>query len=425
VTPPRSIPGMERREDEKMEIFDVIVIGGGPAGCMTAIKAGERGKSVLLIERNNEIGKKLLLTGNKRGNLTHIEDIEDFLTRYRNGSFLRNGFARFFNSDLIAFFESKGLPLKVERGNRVYPESDDAGDIVKTLIRVLKETGVKLNTGRLVTDIIRKSGFFEVFASKKRFMGRKVVIACGGRSFPKTGSSGGGYMLAKKTGHTVTKTVPALCGIEVRSKNITRSCCGITLKNVRITASLNGKKIGEEFGEVLFTHYGLSGPAVLNLSGAVSENLDRGEVKLSINLKPALSEEKIDSRLCRELKTNPRKQLKNLLKNILPAGLISSFLQYAGVAGEKQANQCTREERNKITKTLMGFEFLVSGPRSFTDSMVTRGGVDVSQINPKTMESKVTPGVFFAGEVIDIDGKTGGYNLQAAFTTGYLAGTSV
>jgi len=408
-----------------METFDVIVIGGGPAGCMAAIQAGERGKKVLLIEKNDDIGEKIFLTGNKKGNLTNLEDMEGFIKRYRNGDFLRNGFARFFNSDLIEFFEGNGLPLKVERGNRVYPESGDAGDIVRTLKKILKRVGVRIYTGKEVTGINRKNGFFEVTVSKKGLMGRRVVIACGGKSFPKTGSNGRGYVLAKKIGHTVTKTVPALCGIEVKNKNITCSCSGITLKNVRITASLNGKKIGEEFGEVLFTHYGLSGPAVLNISGAVSENLNRGKVTLSINLKPALSEEKINSRLQRELKENSNKQLKNLLKNILPAGLISSFLQYAGVTGERQANQCTKDERTKIAKGLMDFAFTVSGVRPFTDSMVTRGGVDVNQINPKTMESRVVPGVFFTGEIIDIDGKTGGYNLQAAFTTGYLAGTSV
>ncbi len=408
-----------------MDIFDVVVIGGGPAGCMAAIKAGQRKKKVLLLEKNQDIGKKILLTGNRRGNLTNLESLEIFITKYRNGSFLRNGFARFFNSDLIEFFETNGLSLKTERGNRVYPESDNARDIVNVLKRILKKCRVQVYTEKVVTDITYGGEFFVVVTSGKSFAGRKVIIACGGKSFPKTGSNGEGYILAKKTGHKVTKTVPALCGIEVKNENIIRKCRGITLKNVRITASLAGKKIDEEFGEVLFTHYGLSGPAVLNLSGAVSENLERGEIKLSINLKPALSEEKIDARLRRELKANSNKQLKNLLKNILPAGLIAPFLQYAGITGEKQANQCTKEERTRITKSLMDFAFSVSGVRPFSDSMVTRGGVDVTQINPKTMESKVTPGIFFAGEVIDIDGKTGGYNLQAAFTTGYLAGTSV
>lgn len=408
-----------------MEIFDVIVIGGGPAGCISAIKAGERGKNVLLLEKNPEIGKKLLLTGNRRGNVTNLEDIDEFLTKYRNGNFLRNGFARFFNNDLVEFFENNGLPLKVERGNRVYPESDNAGDIVKLLRKLLKRYRVDVNTGKPATGIVVKNDFFEVAAGRKKFAGRKVVIACGGKSFPGTGSDGSGCLLAKKTGHTVVKAVPALCGIEVARKDITRKCSGIVLKNVKITAFLNGEKTGEEFGEVLFTHYGLSGPAVLNLSGAVSETLGRGEVKVSINLKPALSREKLDGRLCRELRENSNKQIKNMFKNLLPEGLISVFLQYAGIDGEKQANQVTKEERTKILEALVNFMFQVENTRPFADSMVTRGGVSVKQINPKTMESRIVPGLFFAGEVIDVDGKTGGYNLQAAFTTGYLAGCSI
>ncbi len=408
-----------------METYDVIVIGGGPAGCMAAIKAGERGKSVLLLEKNPETGKKLYLTGNKRGNLTNLEGLDEFLAKYKNGSFLRNGFARFFNEDLVDFFESAGLPLKVERGNRVYPESDDAADVVRVLKKLLKKNRMEVETGRAVTGIVPKNGFFEVSAGKKKFTGSKVVVACGGKSFPGTGSDGSGYLLAKKTGHTVVKPVPALCGIEVMRKDIARKCIGIALKNVALTAFLNGKKLSEEFGEMLFTHYGLSGPAVLNLSGAVSENLGRGDITVSINLKPALSREKLDARLCRELKENSKKMMKNLFKNLMPEGLIQPFMEYAGIDGDRQANQCTREERTKILEALMNFTFKVEGTRPFADSMVTRGGVDVKEINPKTMESKIVPGLFFAGEVIDVDGKTGGYNLQAAFTTGYLAGTSI
>jgi len=407
-----------------MEMFDVIVVGGGPAGCMAAIKAGEAGRKVLLLEKNKDIGIKLLLTGNGRGNITNLEDTEGFLSRYKNGQFLRNAFAQFFNEDLIDFFESNGLPLKVERGNRVYPESDDAGDIVKVLKKLLKKSGVQVNTGKSVRSITSGKVFFELSASGKRFAGRKVIIACGGKSFPGTGSDGGGYVLAKKTGHTVAKTVPALCGIEVVRTDITSKCRGITLKNIRISAFLREKKIGEEFGEILFTHYGVSGPAVLNLSGDISENLDKGEIKLEINLKPALTREKLDNRLLRELKENANKHIKNIFKNLLPAGMIEVFLQYAGIDGEKRANQVTKEDRASMANAFMHFAMKVKGTRSFTDSMVTRGGISVKEINPKTMESKIVPGLFFAGEMIDVDGKTGGYNLQAAFTTGYVAGSS-
>lgn len=409
-----------------MEKFDVIVIGAGPAGCMAAIKAAERGKKVLLLDKNSDIGKKLLLTGNKRGNITNLEDIDTFITKYHNGQFLRNAFARFFNTDLIEFFESNGLKLKVERGNRVYPESDKAEDIVVVLNKLLKSSGVNVFFKRNVLRIIKKDSYFEVLTSgSKKYCGYKVVIASGGKSFPATGSDGSGYKLAERLGHTIIKPVPALCGIEIEKSHLTGRCAGISLKNVRVSAFLRDKKIAEEFGEVLFTHYGFSGPAVLNLSGDISENLDKGEMYLSINIKPALSYQQLDNRLLREIKENAKKQLKNVMRNLLPSGMIEMFLEYKKLEGEKRMNQITTEERKKIIEGLTNFSFKVKSTRPFEDSMVTRGGVSVKEINPKTMESKIVPGLFFAGEVIDVDGKTGGYNLQAAFTTGYIAGISI
>ncbi|HOL22074.1 MAG TPA: NAD(P)/FAD-dependent oxidoreductase [bacterium] len=409
-----------------MEKFDVIVIGAGPGGCMAAIKAAERGKKALLLEKNSEIGRKLLLTGNRRGNITNLEDIDTFITKYRNGQFLRNGFARFFSEDLVEFFESNGLSLKVERGNRVYPESDNAADIVLVLNNLLKRAKVQVYFKKSVSRIIPRDGFFEVITSdRKKYYTDKVVIACGGKSFPSTGSDGSGYKLAERLGHTIIKPVPALCGIEIEKGYLTKRCAGIALKNVRVFAFLNGKKIGEEFGEVLFTHYGFSGPAILNISGDVSENIDKGNIILSINIKPALSSQQLDNRLLREIKENANKQLKNMMRNLLPSGMIDVFLRYTGLDGEKKVNQITSEERKILVECLMSFSFKVKAVRPFEDSMVTRGGVSVKDINPKTMESKIVPGLFFAGEVIDIDGKTGGYNLQAAFTTGYLAGISV
>lgn len=411
--------------DGYMETYDVIVIGGGPAGCMSAIKAGGRGKEVLLLEKNPQIGKKLYLTGNRRGNLTNLEEIDEFLKKYKNGSFLRNVFARFFNTDLVEFFEENGLPLKVERGNRVYPESDNAADIVKTLSKLLKKCRVNVLPGHTVSGVTPAKGLFEAVAGKRKFSGRNVVIACGGKSFPGTGSDGSGFIIAKKMGHTVEKLLPALCGIEIYDRNCAGAWSGVSLKNVRIAALLDGKKIDEEFGEVLFTHYGLSGPAVLNLSGAVSEIIGRGEVTVSLNLKPALSAEKLDARLCREMLDNSNKHLKNIFKNLMPERLISGFLKYAEIDGEKRANQVTREERTRIGGALSNLAFRVRNTRPFTDSMVTRGGISIKEINPRTMESKIVPGLFFAGEVIDVDGKTGGYNLQAAFTTGWAVGMSV
>lgn len=409
-----------------MEIYDVIVIGAGAAGCMAAIKAAERGKRVLLLEKNDGIGKKLLLTGNRRGNITKLEDIDTFITKYRNGQFLRNSFARFFNEDLIDFFESNGLKLKVERGNRVYPESDNAEDIVYVLNKLLKNSGVTVFFRRSVSRINRKENYFEVLTKTgKKYLGNKVIITCGGKSFPSTGSDGSGYKLARDLGHTIIKPVPALCGIELEKNYLTKRCAGITLKNVRVSAFLDSKKIGEEFGEVLFTHYGVSGPAILNISGDISENLSKGKITLSINLKPGLSYQQLENRILREIKAYPNKQLKNVMRNLLPSGMVDMFLEYAGLDGEKRMNQITVEERKRMIDALTEFSFKVKATRPFEDSMVTRGGVSVKEIDPKTMESKIVPGLFFAGEVIDIDGKTGGYNLQAAFTTGYIAGISI
>lgn len=416
----------KRNETIQTLKFDVIVIGAGPAGCMSAIKSAERGKKVLLIEKNNEIGKKLSLTGNKRGNITNLEDINTFITKYRNGQFLRNGFARFFNNDLVAFFEGNGLPLKVERGNRVYPENDKASDISAVLYKLLKQADVNILFRRVVSNVIRKDNCFEVLTTNgKRYLGSVVVVASGGKSFPLTGSDGSGYRIAEKLGHSLIKPMPALCGIEVKKNAFTRICAGISLKNVRVAVFLGKKKISEEFGEVLFTHYGFSGPAILNISGDISENLVKGETTLSVNFKPALSYQMLDKRLVREINENSKKQLKNMMRNLIPSGMIDMFLAYTGLNGEKQINQITLEERKKLIKGLTDFSFRVKSARPFEDSMVTRGGVNVKEINPKTMESKIVPGLFFAGEIIDIDGRTGGYNLQAAFTTGYIAGVSM
>lgn len=416
----------KEKEITQTQGFDVIVIGAGPAGCMSVIKAAERGKKVLLIEKNKEIGKKLILTGNKRGNLTNLEDVNTFITKYKNGQFLRNSFARFFHSDLIDFFESNGLPLKVERGNRVYPESDKASDISSVLYKLMKQANVKMFFRRAVSRINRIDNYFEVLtANNKRYVGSNVVVACGGKSFPLTGSDGAGYRIAKKLGHSIIKPMPALCGIEVKDNVFTRKCAGIALKNVRVTVFLDQKKTSEEFGEVLFTHYGFSGPAILNISGDVSENLVKGTTILSVNFKPALSYQLLENRLIREINENSKKQLKNMMKNLIPSGMIDAFLEYAELDGGKQLNQITLKERKKLIKALTDFSFKVKSARPFEDSMVTRGGVSVKEINPKTMESKIVPGLFFAGEVMDFDGKTGGYNLQAAFTTGYIAGASI
>jgi|LSQX01.3.fsa_nt_gb predicted Rossmann fold flavoprotein len=410
--------------EDKKEYFDVIVVGAGPAGCMAAIKASENNKRVLLLEKNNDICKKLLLTGNKRGNITNLSTLDEFLPKYRNGNFLRNGFARFFNSDLIDFFESNGLKIKVERGKRVYPASEKAEDIANLFKVLIAEKKIHLHLRSSVTNISYRRKSFELTTSKNSFACEKLIICCGGASFPDTGSEGDGYIWAKNLGHTIIDPLPALCGI-ITEEWYVKKWQGTTLKNIVIQAELEGKKIGEEFGEIIFTHYGISGPAALNLSRIISENKDKGLLNIVINLKPGLDDKTLDNRLIRELETNSKKQLKNLFKNLLPLALISPFLRYAKLDEEKLASSITKEERKRILDSLQRFSFVVKDTRSFNDSMVTRGGVNTKEINPKTMESKIVPKLYFAGEVIDIDGKTGGYNLQAAFTTGYVAGVSV
>ncbi|MCD6407600.1 NAD(P)/FAD-dependent oxidoreductase [bacterium] len=407
-----------------MEFADVCIIGGGASGTFASIVSAERKKKVFLFEKNKTICKKLLLTGNRRCNLTNMADIEEFIEKYRNGNFLRNVFYQFFNTDLIDFFEKHGLKLKVERGKRVYPESDNAEDVVNLLKKLLIENKVYLFLKTSVKDIEKRKGYFEIITEKRKFISEKVIIATGGKSFPETGSQGDGYKWAEKFGHKIIPPVPALCGIEIKEKFI-RKWQGITLKNVRVSAFLERKKIGEEFGEVLFTHYGVSGPAILNLSGDISENTGKGEIKIVINFKPALDEKKVENRLIREFEENPNRKIKNVFRNLLPSGVIIEFLKYASVDPEKVANQITKEERKKLVKSLREFTITVKNTRPFYDSMVTRGGVDVKEINPKTMESRKVKGLFFAGEIIDVDGKTGGFNLQAAFSTGYVAGISV
>jgi len=413
-------------ENFKMdEKFDVIIIGAGPAGCFSGIFASQRGKKVAIIDKNAQICKKLLLTGKGKCNLTNMNEInEEYISKYKNGKFLINSFSQFSNIDLFNFFEDNDLKLKIDTGKRVYPESENSEDVVKIIRKILDRNRVRLFLKEKVLDLKREKNFFEIKTDKRDLKSEKVVIATGGKSFPETGSEGDGFIFASKFGHKIIKPVPALCGIEIK-ENFIKNLQGINLKNVLVSAFLNNKKIGQEFGEVLFTHYGISGPAILNLSGNVSENIGKGKIKIIINFKPALNEEILDKRLQREIKENSNKILKNLFKNLLPSGLILEFLKYSNIDPEKKVNQLTKEERRILVNSLLNFSLTVKKTRPFYDSMVTRGGVCVNEINPKTMESKIINGLYFAGEVIDIDGKTGGYNLQACFSTGYVAGMNI
>lgn len=408
-----------------MEEYDVLIIGCGPSGSFAGIFASERRKKVAIVDKNKEICKKLLLTGKGKCNLTNMNEInEEFFGKYRNGKFLINVFYQFSNNDLFEFFENNNLKLKIDSGKRVYPESEKAEDVVETIRKILDRNKVKIFLKEKAIDVEKIKDGFKIVTNKRIFKTQKIIIATGGKSFPQTGSEGDGFIFAEKFGHTIIKPVPALCGIEIE-EDFVKKWQGITLKNVKISAYLNSKKIGEEFGEVLFTHYGISGPAILNLSGDISENCNKGKIRIIINFKPALNGEKLDNRLKREIGNNPNKMIKTLLKNFLPSGIIDEFIIQINIDPLKRANQITRKERELIVKNFLNFSLTVKRVRPFHESMVTRGGVCIDEINPKTMESKIVKGLFFAGEVIDVDGKTGGYNLQMCFSTGYVAGINV
>ncbi|MEA3328122.1 MAG: NAD(P)/FAD-dependent oxidoreductase [Candidatus Omnitrophota bacterium] len=411
-----------------MERFNAVIIGAGPAGMMAAIRAAERNKKVLLVERNNIPGKKLLISGKGRCNLTNSCGIEDFLGKFsESGVFLRNAFARFFNTGLMSFFEDARLKLKTERGGRIFPESDRADDVLNVLRAKLKDKNIKVLSGQRVRQIIRKDKKIEgiLTHSGKRFLTTRAAIATGGLSCPQTGSTGDGYKIAERLGHEIISLKPALSPVLVKEKFIT-NWQGISLRNVRLTLFSGGKKISERFGEMLFTHFGLSGPVVLDISASVCDALElKNDTVISVNFKPALDHKKLNARLLREFKTNPGKSIKNIFKNLLPQGIIGQFLQYCGINGDKNASQVTAGERKMLIKGLFGLRLTVKGVMPVKDGIVTRGGVNTKQINPKTMESKLVKGLFFAGEVIDVDAKTGGYNMQAAFSTGWVCGDNI
>lgn len=411
-----------------MEQFDAIIIGAGPAGMMAAIRAAEKNKKILLVERNNTPGKKLLISGNGRCNLTNTCDIEEFLKQFSESrAFLRNAFAKFFNTELISFFQDAGLKLKTEEGGRVFPQSDSSRDVLNILKSKLKNKNIKILLGERLREIIIKDKKIEgiLTYSGKHFLAAHIVISTGGLSYPKTGSTGDGYAFAKKFNHTIMPLKPALVPVFIKDKFI-KDWQGISLEGVRLTLFAGVKEIDQKTGDLMFTHFGLSGPAILDLSSSIYDALKlKNEVAISLNFKPGIEYEKLNVQLLHEFKTNPNKSIKNIFKNFLPQGIIKRFLEYCCVNAGKSVNQITSEERKKLIKGLLGLRLAVKDVMPINNSMVTRGGVNTKEINPKTMESKLIKGLFFAGEVIDIDAKTGGYNMQAAFSTGWVCGDNI
>ncbi|MFC1501527.1 NAD(P)/FAD-dependent oxidoreductase [Elusimicrobiota bacterium] len=411
--------------------FNTIVIGGGAAGLIAAGKTAENGHKVLVLERNNILGKKLFITGKGRCNLTNNDEINNFIARYgKNGRFLYRAFKRFSNTDLITFFTSNGIKIKNERGGRVFPASDKSNDIIKALTRYTHLNNVEIQLNSYVTEIkhIQENSetLFEIFIKGKSSLKcNNVIIATGGLSYPLTGSTGDGYKFAKSFGHDIVKPMPGLVPLVVKESFI-KDLQGLALKNVTASIYANNKIIASEFGELLFTHFGLSGPIILTLSGIVSEYLLKGEsIEVSINLKPALDKETLKKRLLREFDTSGLKSFSSIVKTLLPSSLVPVFIKLTGIAGDKKANQITKADRDTIQSLLTDFRFKIKGVRSIDEAIVTKGGVSLNEIDPYTMESKKVKGLYFCGEVLDIDGPTGGYNLQAAFSTGYLAGSEV
>lgn len=406
---------------------NVLVIGGGAAGLLAGIAAAQSSARTVILEKMRRPGKKILITGKGRCNITNNCDLQEIIKNIPgNGRFLNSALRRFTNQDIVQLLEDNGLPTKVERGGRVFPVSDKAADVVDTLVKIYKNYGGRLLTDCKVKSITAEFGKITgaVTADGQKFAADAVILAAGGSSYPGTGSDGSGVKLAKALGHTIVPLAPSLVPLESDSPYIS-GLQGLSLRNIEGTVYADGKKIGSEFGEMLFTHFGVSGPIILSLSKCVAEAFAKGaqEVELAIDLKPALDKDKLDARLQRDFTQYSRKQMPNGMKDLLPQRLIAPVLDQAFIDEEKFVNQLSRAERRRLVDVLKAFTVPITGTRPIAEAIVTAGGVSLKEIDPKTMESKLIKGLFFAGEVMDIDGYTGGYNLQAAFSTGYAAGT--
>lgn len=402
----------------------ICIVGAGPAGIIAAGIAGSRGKDVTLIEKNERIGKKLFITGKGRCNITNNAPIEDFFDNVmKNRNFLYSSFYSFTNRDIVNLLESYGLKTKVERGNRVFPLSDKSSDVIKAFQKFLAANNVKLLLDTKVNSIDIKNQKFIVRTNKDETIFDKLVIATGGKSYPATGSTGDGYIFAEGLGHSITKIRPSLVPVEVR-ENWIKDLQGLPLKNITLSGYAKKKNIYEEFGEMIFTHYGISGPIVLSMSNHLYRYINDG-IRLSIDLKPALDNKKLDDRILRDFELNNNKKMKNALDDLLPQKLIPIILFLSDLDPEKIINQITKEERLKLLNSIKEFPLTFKSFRPIEEAIITSGGVSTKEINPSTMESKQVSGLYFAGEVIDVDALTGGYNLQIAYSTGYLAGSNV
>lgn len=403
---------------------EILVAGGGAAGMMAALFAARAGASVTLLERNEKLGKKIYITGKGRCNLTNDCSLEEFLRQVpRNPRFLYGALNRFGPQDMMALMEEAGCPVEVQRGQRVFPRSEKASDVIRALARLMEQAGVRVRLHSRIQSLIVQEGRAAgvMLESGERLEADAVILALGGQSYPMTGSTGDGYALAREAGHHVLPPEAVLSALET-VENWPRALQGLALKNVRLTLRSGRKTLYTELGEMLFTHFGISGPLVLEMSCHLPAELAQAQVTL--DLKPGLTPEQLDLRLQRDFATQPRKQLQNVLPGLLPLRLSALFPDLAGVSGERVCGQITRGEREQLGAALKALPITLRARRPLAEAIVTRGGVDVKEIQPATMESKLLPGLYFAGEMIDVDAHTGGFNLQIAFSTGALAGSS-
>ena len=417
----------------------VIVIGGGPSGMMAAITASEHGNKVILLEKMQSLGRKLLITGKGRCNITSSLGMEEFIKNTPgNGMFLYSAYKNYTNKDIIEFLEKQGLKVKKERGNRIYPVTDKSKDVLECFIKRLKELNVDIHYNTKVDEIIVQNDAetkraIAVKTEKEIIKADKIILATGGKSYPLTGSTGDGYDMAKKLGHKIIEIKPSLVPLESYQKEICKKLQGLSLRNVAIKLmDINkNKAIYEDFGEMIFTHFGVSGPTILSSSAHlvraknIQEKFANKQITLVIDLKPALTEEKLNERILRDFQVYKNKMFKNSLEKLLPQKLIPIVIEKSRIDSDKKVNEITKVERKNLIKILKNFELEISGFRPIDEAIITSGGIDIKEINPKTMESKLVKGLYFAGEIIDVDSYTGGFNLQIAYSTGYTAGSTV
>ncbi len=414
---------------------NVIVIGGGPAGMMAAITAAEYGNNVTIIEKNSDFGKKLLITGKGRCNITSSLYMSEFIKNTPgNGQFLYSAFQNYTNTDIIDFLKSQGLEVKEERGNRIFPVTDKSIDVLNCFKSKINELKIKKLFNTRVQKILVQNGeVLGVRTDKEIIQTDKIILATGGKSYPLTGSTGDGYLIVKNIGHKVTEIRPSLVPLVIYEKNECKEMQGLSLRNVgiKIIDESKNKLIYEDFGEMIFTHFGISGPTILSGSAhlvrykEIDNLMKEQKIKLQIDLKPALTEEQLDERILRDFKEFKNKQFKHALDKLLPQKMIPIVIEKTKINEEKRVNEITKEERKNLVKVLKKFELTIKDFRPVEEAIITSGGINIKEINPKTMESKLVKGLYFAGEVIDVDSYTGGFNLQIAYSTGYTAGMHV